>query len=164
MARMLAASDVRQEEGSRQLDVNWKTTLEYPGIFVPVPGGLLPAADVNESPPGGMNYGSCLINSPSVESMLAAWLVPEWGCGARRQSPLAFSGPSSCLYCCYCLKTEGLGALWPQDRQTTPLVCWTIIRMLIKLQMRKLGQSAALRTDNRFLYYLSGHYFVQEYP
>ena len=53
---MLAASDERKKQGNRQLDVKLKAILEYPGIFVPTPGGLLPAADVTVSPPGGMNY------------------------------------------------------------------------------------------------------------
>lgn len=98
---MLAASDKRKKQGNRQLDVKLQAILEYPGIFVPTPAGLLPAADVTVSPPGGMNYCRCLLIQPPVESTLAAWLVPEQGCGAQRQSPLAYSGTLSCLCCCY---------------------------------------------------------------
>lgn len=49
---------MRKEEGNRQLAVKLKTTrLANPGISAPGPGGLLLAADVTLSPPGGMNHG-----------------------------------------------------------------------------------------------------------
>lgn len=45
-----------EEEGNTQEDVKLKAILEYAGIFVPAPGGLLLAADLTVSPPGGMNH------------------------------------------------------------------------------------------------------------
>lgn len=44
--------------------------------------------------------------------------------------------------------------------QTIGTTCLTMIRMLIKVQMGKVGKSAALKTENRSIYYPSGHYFA----
>lgn len=68
-----------------------------------------------------------------------------WWCGwhlSEAGGHTEYSRPPSCLYCCYCSKTEGVGGFRTQPGQTTFTVCFTMIRMPTKVEKGKVGKSA----------------------
>lgn len=80
------------------------------------------------------------------------WHLSEAVGHTEGRAALAHSGAPSCLY----VKTEGLGGFWTQHRQATFIVQFSMIRKLTKVEMRKVGKLATLRTGP-----LGTNYYVQ---
>lgn len=155
MAQPLAASDMRKEEGNRQVDVKIEDGNENAGSFAPAPGGWqmwlcrhLGAWITAE--------GSLLI--PSIcQGKLAVQLAPVRGQGAHRGR----AAPASILHLLLLLLLPLLKN-WRSRRllDSVHILCLAMITMLIKVEMGRVDKSATLRSDNRYLYCPLGHYFA----